>query len=108
METLLKKVQGIELEAKQLIAQAEEQESKTLSNIQSREGKTIAETRAAAESRANEIIQEKVRATEQEVNAIKQQGEHAVKTVHEAAEKNRADALALARQLFNDTYITQS
>lgn len=105
MDTLLTKVQRVEAEANKIISDAREKAGHTLHELQSREGKTIAETREAAENRAKEIIQEGLREAEREINSTVQQGKHAVDVVHTAAEKNRADALTLGRQLFSDEYL---
>lgn len=105
MDTLLNKAQDIESEAAELVQQAEKAGAGALTELRAKEDNVIADIRAKAHARAQEIIQERVQEAEKEVNTIKQHGDNAAKTVHEAATKNRADAIALAQRLFQEEYI---
>lgn len=105
METLLTKVQDIETEASNLVETAKKAGSAAVATLRAREEEMVADMREKAHAKAQTIIQEKVQAAEKEINTIKQQGENAAKVVHSAAEKNRADAITLAKRFFTEEYL---
>lgn len=105
METLLTKVQAVESEAAALIERAEADSTSAITKLRSREEKIIQDIREKAHVRAQEIINEHVHEAEKEMNTIKQHGANTAKTVHEAADKNRDDAVALTQRLFQEEYI---
>jgi len=105
MQTLLHKVQAAEEAERARIAAAREQAQRTLETLLGEEDRILTAAKSQAEGRGRAIAGEKIEAAQAEVNQMRQQAEAAIAQIHAAAERNRADALARAWQLFQDTYI---
>lgn len=105
-KTLLHTVYDVEKQAEDIVEKAEAAGKKRIQDLRDREEEAIEEVRAKAQEQGKKIIQEKVIQVENEVNTLKQQGETSAKLVHDSAERNRSEAVKVARDIFEKEYIS--
>lgn len=105
MQTLLEKVKKIEDEAQALIESTRTNGKQAIADIVSREGKVLADVKERALQQGRAIIKEAIAKAQSEGVAIRQTEATAAKGIEEVADKNKAETLKLASQLFEQDFL---
>lgn len=105
-KSLLDIVGEIEIEADDILQNAQERAKEELAEIKA----SVANEQVAIQERAAQtsasIINEHVRSAEEEATQITEDAKRVVATIHQNAAKNRERALLKAKTLFNTLYGT--
>ena len=103
--TLLEKVQTIEQEADDIVGKARTTGERTVQDIRAREQEIVEDIQAEAKERGQKIVKERVTSMKDTIGKIKDESGQAAGMVKKAADKNRADVLKKAQQLFTEQYL---
>lgn len=105
METLLIKVKALEEEARERLGEVEAAGRKRIDNLVENEQQVMAAIRWEAEKKGTSIEGEAVKKAKNEINSIKQERIKSVSQVHEAAAKNRAEAVQMIEAVLENEYL---
>ena len=105
MQSLLQKVEKIEADAQQQIKAARNAGARKVNKLLAEEEAAIEEVRSKAADQGKAIVKEKVSAAKGSLNALHQEEEKSVTAIHDAAAKNRSQAVQFVIDLFRKEYL---